>query len=112
MARDHDSYASPFPHCNRLPGHFGGYCGNCKWPDRSASCSKRDEVENTWGRVAERISYEAAAAPLALPAGGSREADPIEVKDEADDDDEMDLVPNLYDGSAGAGTAEDPLQLD
>ncbi|KAH6974058.1 hypothetical protein EDB80DRAFT_831108 [Ilyonectria destructans] len=103
---------SPFPHCNRLLGHFGGCCGNCKWPDRSAPCSKRDEVENTWGRVAERISYEAAAVPLALPAGGSREADPIEVKDEADDDDEMDLVPNLYDGSAGASTAEDPLQLD
>lgn len=28
-----------FPECRRLPGHFGGACGNCKWLDRAARCS-------------------------------------------------------------------------
>jgi hypothetical protein len=36
-------WAKPFPVCVRLPGHFGGCCGNCKWRDHAARCSKRDE---------------------------------------------------------------------
>ena len=30
---------SPFPECRHKPGHFGGACGNCKWPDRGSHCS-------------------------------------------------------------------------
>jgi Protein of unknown function (DUF3716) len=33
----------PFPQCRRLTGHFGGACGNCKWPDHAARCSVRDQ---------------------------------------------------------------------
>ena len=33
---------TPFPKCRRLPGHFGGACGNCKWRDHAARCSVRD----------------------------------------------------------------------
>lgn len=32
----------PFPECIRLPGYFGGCCGNCKWRDHAARCSVRD----------------------------------------------------------------------
>ncbi|OJD20098.1 hypothetical protein ACJ73_08569 [Blastomyces percursus] len=32
----------PFPECRRVPGHFGGACGNCKWQDHAARCSVRD----------------------------------------------------------------------
>lgn len=27
-----------FPECRRVQGHFGGCCGNCKWPDHAARC--------------------------------------------------------------------------
>ena len=33
----------PFPECRRLPGHFGGCCGNCKWRDHALKCSVRDD---------------------------------------------------------------------
>ncbi|KAL7917059.1 hypothetical protein ACQKWADRAFT_307710 [Trichoderma austrokoningii] len=42
MTLDADGYASPFPGCVRLPGHFGGSCGNCIWRSQAACCSKRD----------------------------------------------------------------------
>jgi hypothetical protein len=32
----------PFPECRRVPGHFGGCCGNCKWRDHAARCSAKD----------------------------------------------------------------------
>ncbi|KAJ5298114.1 AMP-dependent synthetase/ligase [Penicillium atrosanguineum] len=32
----------PFPQCIRLPGQFGGCCGNCKWRDHASRCSVRD----------------------------------------------------------------------
>jgi hypothetical protein len=32
----------PFHQCIRLPGEFGGCCGNCKWRDRACWCSVRD----------------------------------------------------------------------
>ncbi|EDN03974.1 predicted protein [Histoplasma mississippiense (nom. inval.)] len=32
----------PSPECRRLPGHFGGACGNCKWRDHAIRCSVRD----------------------------------------------------------------------
>lgn len=32
----------PFPQCSRLPGHFGGACGNCKWRDHTIRCSVQD----------------------------------------------------------------------
>ena len=27
-----------FPEYIRIVGIWGGYCGNCKWPDHAASC--------------------------------------------------------------------------
>ena len=44
MMTNADAYANPFPYCIRLPGHFSGACGNCKWSDHAASCSQRDGV--------------------------------------------------------------------
>lgn len=35
----------PFPECRRLPGHFDGACGNCKWRDHASRCTVRDHVE-------------------------------------------------------------------
>jgi hypothetical protein len=32
----------PFPECRRVPGHFGGACGNCKWRDHASRCTVRD----------------------------------------------------------------------
>ncbi|OJD09454.1 hypothetical protein ACJ73_10300, partial [Blastomyces percursus] len=32
----------PLPECRRLPGHFGGAYGNCKWRDHASRCSVRD----------------------------------------------------------------------
>jgi len=34
----------PFPECRRVPGHFGGCCGNCKWRDHAFKCSVRDDM--------------------------------------------------------------------
>ncbi|KAI1159087.1 hypothetical protein F5B18DRAFT_638134 [Nemania serpens] len=39
--------ARPFPTCVRLPGHFGGCCGNCKWRDHAARCSVQDRPNNS-----------------------------------------------------------------
>ena len=36
---------APFPHCLRIPGHFGGACGNCKWRDHAARCRWPDEED-------------------------------------------------------------------
>ena len=33
----------PFPECRRVPGHFGGCCGNCKWRDHAVRCSAQDD---------------------------------------------------------------------
>ncbi|KAL1954481.1 hypothetical protein VTO42DRAFT_1157 [Malbranchea cinnamomea] len=32
----------PFPECRRLPDHFGGACGNCKWRNHASHCFVRD----------------------------------------------------------------------
>lgn len=37
----------PFSECRRVPGHFGGCCGNCKWPDHGARCSFFDRNDRT-----------------------------------------------------------------
>ena len=37
----------PFTECRRVPGHFGGCCGNCKWPDAAASCTARNPNETS-----------------------------------------------------------------
>ena len=34
----------PFPECRRVPGHFGGCCGNYKWRDHAAKCFVRDDI--------------------------------------------------------------------
>ena len=36
----------PFPECRRVPGHFGGCCGNCKWRDHAISCTARYNKDN------------------------------------------------------------------
>ena len=35
----------PFPECRRVLGHFGGCCGNCKWPDAAARCQFPTVIE-------------------------------------------------------------------
>jgi hypothetical protein len=32
----------PFLECRRLPGHFGGSCGSCKWRDHAERCTAKD----------------------------------------------------------------------
>lgn len=36
-----NSRSGVFASCVRLPGYFGGCCGNCKWKDHGARCSVR-----------------------------------------------------------------------
>lgn len=36
----------PFLECRRVPGRFGGCCGNCKWPDQAARCTERDNDDD------------------------------------------------------------------
>jgi Protein of unknown function (DUF3716) len=62
----------PFLECRRVPGHFGGCCGNCKWPDAAASCSAKNDddddddsdVEFTGVRAIEGPG--SAAAPIVV----------------------------------------------
>lgn len=35
----------PFYECRRVPGHFGGCCGNCKWRDHCSRCSAYNKDE-------------------------------------------------------------------
>ena len=35
----------PFLECRRVPGHFGGCCGNCKWRDGCSHCSAYNKNE-------------------------------------------------------------------
>jgi hypothetical protein len=48
----------PFPQCIRIPGYFGGCCGNCKWRDHASRCTVRDDQpDNTtrpWPRAPPR----------------------------------------------------------
>jgi len=76
MDLDPDSYAKPFPYCIRLPGHFGGCCGNCKWPDAAIRCSVRDGVGQAVANPA--VGLAPVARPV-LPAPGDDAANPIDV---------------------------------
>lgn len=38
-------HGKAFPTCIRLPGHFGGACVNCVWPNHAARCTARDEAQ-------------------------------------------------------------------
>lgn len=40
-----NSRSGVFAKCVRLPGFFGGCCGNCKWKDHGARCSVRNPGE-------------------------------------------------------------------
>jgi hypothetical protein len=51
MLMDRDAYAYPFVHCIRLPGHFGGCCGNCKWPDRASGALSEKGRSPLYDRV-------------------------------------------------------------
>jgi hypothetical protein len=94
MLMDRDAYAYPFPFCKSLPGYFGGCCGNCKWPDRAARCTNRDEAGG-----AGFVRAEPSVDPVGLLEGPGSQEEPIEVKEETDDDE---------DGAA----AERPIVLD
>jgi len=58
------------PECCRLPGHFGGYCGNCKWRDHALKCSVRDDRivelsddDDNPGEGGGQLQIEAGATP-------------------------------------------------
>ncbi|EAS32211.3 uncharacterized protein CIMG_13692 [Coccidioides immitis RS] len=55
---------APFPLCRRAYGHFGGACGNCKWPDYASRCSLHGRPESAV-RYDDRgpSSYRAAGHP-------------------------------------------------
>lgn len=94
MRMDRDSYASPFPYCMRLPGHFGGCCGNCKWPDRAAQCSNRDSVAPGGVRNGGSGSQPGSRAqPIALleDVPGSSASEPIQLDEEGTRDDPVEL---------------------
>lgn len=93
MILDPNGYANPFPTCVRLPGHFGGSCGNCKWRDHAARCSRGDNPGSSTrprrGRSSQRAQRGRGRTSQARGqrqvTSGSAE-DPINL-----DDDEYDL---------------------
>lgn len=100
MRLDPNGFARPFPYCIRAPGHFGGCCGNCKWPDRAASCTNRDDLAG-----ARTEALPAAGGGLTGSNAGSQ-VEPIEIKEEGTYDDPVDL-------SAGDdGTEANPIEID
>lgn len=88
MRLDPNGYARPFPYCIRLPHHFGGCCGNCKWPDRAAYCTNRD---SSAGEAGQASSSGSRVEPINLIEGASQD-DPIVLDDD--------------------GTEEEPIELD
>lgn len=94
MRLDRDGYARPFPYCIRMPGHFGGCCGNCKWPDHAASCTNRDAVAGI------------DADPNQIEDHPGSQVEPIEIKEEGTYDDPIIL------GPGDEGTQENPIELD
>ncbi|KAF5974345.1 hypothetical protein FCOIX_8357 [Fusarium coicis] len=119
MEKDRSQYARPFPYCIRLPGHFGGCCGNCKWPDHAAQCHRQEEAgagDGSRGELNDLVDGE--DDPVVV--SGDDDLDVNALEDAGDflpgEEDEMNmsvsLVPLPDDGSAGAGTADDPIWID
>ncbi|KAG5743523.1 hypothetical protein H9Q70_013767 [Fusarium xylarioides] len=119
MAKDRSSYAHPFPYCFRLPGHFGGCCGNCKWADHAGKCHKQEEAgagDGSRGELVDLVDEE--DDPVVVSGDGNLDVNALE--DAGDfllgEEDEMDmsmtLVPLPDDGPAGAGSADDPIRID
>lgn len=75
----------PFPECH-VQGHFGGCCGNCKWPDAAAQYHWPQDSKETIELSSDddddeddvRPVRRAIKAPLAAAAPGSA-AQPIVV---------------------------------
>lgn len=89
----------PFPLCIKLRGHFGGSCANCKWPDRAASCSIRDEGSPGG-------DDEDGLPDLPAAAGSGSMDDPINLASEPGSaDDPIDLA-------SEPGSEADPIVLD
>lgn len=101
MLCDQDSYAYPFAYCKRLPGHFSGCCGNCKWPDHAARCTQRDEVAGDFVRAEPWVD------PVGLIEGAGHLEDPIEIKEE---DEEAPFI--VVDDDEAGASSENPMVLD
>jgi hypothetical protein len=85
----------PFPFCVRMPGYFGGACGNCKWPDKAHRCSVRDGQPGNAVRP-RAVRPALPQAPLNPSSGtssptasrsGSSSQNPIHVPDTGDEGD-------------------------
>ncbi|EWG55104.1 hypothetical protein FVEG_13153 [Fusarium verticillioides 7600] len=119
MEKDRSQYARPFPYCIRLPGHFGGCCGNCKWPDHAAKCHGQEEAGAGDGSRGEPNDL-ADGEDDPVVVSGDDNLDVNALEDAGDflpgEEDEMDmsvsLVPLPDDGSAGAATEDDPIRID
>jgi hypothetical protein len=98
---------TPFPECRRLPGHFGGCCGNCKWRDHAVRCSARDAgPDNNPGPGAGG----GAGAQRTILAGGGGEE---EGEEEEEEEEEGGEEGGKRGGPAAAGaTQETAIVLD
>ncbi|KAF5634250.1 zinc finger zas1 [Fusarium sp. NRRL 52700] len=119
MEKDRASYANPFPSCIRLPGHFGGSCGNCKWRDHALRCHTQEEAGAGAGSREEPVDRDDGGDdPVVVSDDDNLGVDALEdagdflsgAEDEKDM--EMSLVPLPDDGSAGVGTQDDPIRID
>jgi Protein of unknown function (DUF3716) len=61
----------PFPECRHVQGHFGGCCGNCKWPDAAARC----------------------VFPITINVDSDSDSQPLDDDDDDDDDEAEDVKP-------------------
>src|SRR5438034_1057150 len=88
MQADPNSYARPFPYCHRLPGHFGGAYGNCKWKDHATRCSVRDGGPPPGGSAGRTTPALTGRAALAGSSRGTRLLGGVENPININNDDE------------------------
>jgi hypothetical protein len=82
-ASDPSGYSYPFPLCIKLPGHFGGCCANCKWPDAGSRCNERDEMAFDDRPARPALPPPRAPRLLGAPPGPGRTVDdPIDLDPE------------------------------
>lgn len=119
MAKDRSSYAHPFPYCIRLPGHYKGCCGNCKWADHALKCHIQEEAGAGDGSLGEPIDLvDEEDDPVVVSGDDNLDVNALEdagdfLPGEEDEDDmAVTLVPLPDDGSAGVGSRDDPIRID
>ena len=71
------SIVPPPKHSGRVPGHFGGSCGNCKWRDHAARCTACDNDDDDSSDSSDDDSDVEIVGVRAIEGPGAAAASPI-----------------------------------